>query len=67
VREAVGVDRDAFEPRDLTLAQGALDGGADLPAVQDNRLIVEDALLIEHMGIGPDGVSSPPRIDPRRP
>jgi hypothetical protein len=31
------VDRNALKLVDLSLAQSALDGGADLPAVQDDR------------------------------
>ena len=67
MREAVRVDRDALDPLDLALAQGALDGGAGLSAVQDDRLIVEDAPLVEHVGVGPDGIGPPPRIEPCRP
>jgi hypothetical protein len=53
VREAVGVDCRTLEPVDLLLPQGAFDSGASLAAVQDNRLIVENAPLIEHMGVIP--------------
>ena len=67
MREAMRIDGDAFDSLDLALAQGALDGGTGLPAVQDDRLIVEDAPLVEHMGVGPDRVGSPPRIEPCRP
>ena len=67
MREAVRVDRDAFDPLDLALAQGALDGGAGLPAVQDDRLIIKDAPLVEHMSIGANGIGSPPRVEPCRP
>ena len=67
MREAVGVDRDALDPLDLLLPQGALDGGAGLAAVQDDRLIVENAPLIEHVGVGADGIGPPPGIEPRRP
>ena len=45
MREPVRVDRDALELRNLALAQGAFDGSARLPAVQDDRLIIENAPL----------------------
>ncbi len=67
MREAVGVDGDAFAPLDLLLAQGAIDGRTHLPAVQHDRLIIEDAPLVEHVRVGADRVGSPPRIEPRRP
>ena len=67
MREAVRVDRDAFDPLDLALAQGALDGGAGLSAVQDDWLIVEDAPLVEHVSVSPNGKGPAPRIDPCRP
>ena len=67
MREAMGVDCDAFDPLDLALAQGALDGGAGLSAVQDDWLIVEDAPLVEHMGVSPNGIGPAPRIEPCRP
>jgi hypothetical protein len=56
--EAVGVDRNALELVDLPLAQGAFDGGARLPAVEDDRLIIEDAPLVEYMSIGADRISA---------
>ena len=49
-----GMDRNALKLVDPALAQSALDGGADLPEVQDDRLIIEDAPLVEHMGVGSD-------------
>jgi len=67
MREPMRVDRNALEPLDLPLAQGAFDSGARLPAVQDNRLIIEDAPLVEHMGVGPDRIGPPPRVEPCRP
>ena len=67
MREAVRVDRDALNPLDLALAQGALDGGAGLSAVQDDWLIVEDAPLVEHVSVSPNGKGPAPRIDPCRP
>jgi hypothetical protein len=51
--EAAGVDRDTLELADLALAQSAFDGGTGLAAVQDDRLIIDDAPLVEDMGIGP--------------
>src|SRR3954467_10195183 len=67
MREAMGVDRDALELIDLPLAQRAFDGGARLPAVQDDRLIIKNAPLVEHMGIGSDRIGSPSRVEPGRP
>jgi len=67
MREAVCVDGDALDPLDLALAQGALDRGAGLPAIENDRLIVENAPLVEDMSIGPNSIGSPPRIEPRRP
>ena len=67
MREAMRVDGDALEPRDLALAQGALDRGAGLPAVEDDRLIIKDAPLVEDMSIGANGIGSPPRVEPCRP
>jgi hypothetical protein len=52
MREAVRVDGDALNPSDLALAQGALDCGTSLPAVEDDRLIVEDTPLVEDMSVG---------------
>jgi hypothetical protein len=65
MREAVSVDRDALELVDLPLAQGALDRRTRLSPVQDNWLIIKDAPLVEHMSIGADRVSAPPRIETR--
>ena len=67
MREAVGINRHAFDPIDMLLPQGALDGRPRLAAVQHDRLIVENAPLVEHVGVGPDCVSPPPGIEPRRP
>src|SRR3954451_18302542 len=67
MREAMGVDRDALELIDLPLAQCAFDGGARLPAVQDDRLIIKNAPLVEHMGISSDRIGSPARVEPCRP
>ena len=52
MREAMGVDGNALEPIDVLLPQGALDGGSRLAAVQDDRLIIENAPLVEYVGIG---------------
>src|SRR4051794_23817977 len=52
MREPMRVDRDALELRNLALAQGAFDGSARLPPVEDDRLIIENAPLVEHMGVG---------------
>jgi hypothetical protein len=59
MREAAGVDGDALEPRNLALAQGAFDGGTGLPAVQDNRLVIKDAPLVEHMSARSSRCRSP--------
>lgn len=67
MRKAVRVDGDALDPSDLALAQGAFDSGAGLPAVEDDRLIVKDAPLVEDMSVGPDRVGSAPRVEPCRP
>jgi hypothetical protein len=40
MRDAVRVDRDALDPLDLALAQGALDGGAGLSAVQGSTVSI---------------------------
>ena len=63
MREAVGIDRHAFDAIDLLLPQGALDGGARLAAVEHDRLIVKNAPLVEDMGVGADGISAPPGIE----
>lgn len=65
MREAVRVDRDALELVDLALAQGAFDRRARLASVQDDRLIVQDAPLIEHVSVGAGRIGSPPRIETR--
>jgi hypothetical protein len=39
----VGINRHAFDPIDMLLPQGALDGRPRLAAVQHDRLIVENA------------------------
>ena len=45
----------------------ALDRSAGLPAVEDDRLIIKDAPLVEDMSIGANGIGSPPRVEPCRP
>jgi hypothetical protein len=45
MREAVGIDRHAFDAIDLLLPQGALDRGARLAAVQDDSLPASGAAL----------------------
>ena len=65
MREAMRVDRDALELVDLPLAQSALDRRPRLSPVQDDRLIIEDAPLVEHVSIGADRIGSPPRIETR--
>ena len=67
MREAMGVDRHTLELADVLLPQGAFNGGAGLAPVQDDRLIVENAPLIEHVGIGSHCIGPPPGIEPRRP
>jgi hypothetical protein len=49
MREAVGVDGNALEVGHMLLAQRALDRGARLAPVEDDRLVVKDAPLIEHV------------------
>jgi hypothetical protein len=67
MREAVGVDRHTLEPVHVLLPQRTFNGGPRLAAVQDDRLVVENAPPIEHMGVGPDRIGPPPGIEPRRP
>ncbi len=67
MREAVGVDGHAFDPIDMLLPQGAFDRRSRLPPVQDDRLIVKNAPLVEHMGVGADRVGAPPGVEARRP
>jgi hypothetical protein len=55
MREAVRVHGDALEI-DQVLAQRALDGGAGLPMIENDRLVVDDPPLVEHVGIRPGGI-----------
>jgi hypothetical protein len=52
MREAVGVDGDTLEVGHVLLAQRALDRGARLAPVEDDRLIVEDAPPPQSSAIG---------------
>jgi hypothetical protein len=56
MREAMGIDRHAFDAIDLLLPQGTLDRRPCLPAVDDDRLVVKNAPLIEDVGVGADGI-----------
>ena len=58
MREAVGVDGNALEVGHVLLAQRALDRGARLAPVEDDRLVVKDAPLIEHVRVGADCVGA---------
>ena len=59
----MGIDGHAFDAIDLLLPQGALDCRPGLAAVQDDRLVVENTPLVEHMGVGADGIGTPPGIE----
>jgi hypothetical protein len=54
VGEAVGVDSDALQVGYVLLAQRALDRGTRLAPVENNRLVVEDSPLVEHVRVGAD-------------
>jgi hypothetical protein len=66
VREAMRVHRQ-FLQLDVTLPHGAFDGSASLAGVQHNRLVVDDAPLVQHVRICPDGVGSAAGIETRIP
>ena len=66
MREAVGVDRDPLKIHEV-LTQSALNGGAGLPVVEDDGLIINDPPLVEHMGVGSGGIGAPPWVDTGRP
>ena len=46
----------------VLLAQGTLDRRPRLAPVEDDRLVVDDAPLVEHMGVAADGEGPPARI-----
>ncbi|KUY56329.1 hypothetical protein WS46_31205 [Burkholderia sp. RF4-BP95] len=47
----------------FVMRQYAFDGHARLPLVQHERLIIDNAMPIQHVRIDPDCVGSAPRID----
>ena len=66
MREPVSVDSEALESAEA-LPQGAFDGGTGLSFVENDRLIVDDAPLIQHVGIGANGECPASRIDTAHP
>lgn len=56
-----------FDPIDMLLLQGPFDRRPRLPPAQDDRLIVKNVPLVEHVGVGADRIIAPPGIEARRP